>query len=198
MPSWPIWLPHGSPPTLNHFTAPVCSSQERSAHRDSHQVIERQVEGLSHAPVSTSATSPTSLSSVRPHHDRSFSRLSLSSFVNHEERARGGEESGTNGAEIVDGLSIDPLPALSNVAQTASACVGSQPKETDIVAGKCATCDSLVRWPKRLDAFRCTICLMVNDLKYKSAESLKNDGFVHKCKVTTGGPLNSKKLKPGT
>ena len=37
--------------------------------------------------------------------------------------------------------------------------------ERDLVTGKCITCDSLVRWPRHLDLFRCTVCLMVNDLK---------------------------------
>ena len=37
--------------------------------------------------------------------------------------------------------------------------------ENILVTGKCITCDSLVRWPRHLDVFRCTVCLMVNDLK---------------------------------
>ena len=37
--------------------------------------------------------------------------------------------------------------------------------EKDLISGKCATCDSIVRWPRHLDVFRCTVCLMVNDLK---------------------------------
>ena len=41
----------------------------------------------------------------------------------------------------------------------------SQYGEKDLVTGKCLTCDSLVRWPRQLDVFRCTVCLMVNDLK---------------------------------
>ena len=31
--------------------------------------------------------------------------------------------------------------------------------------GNCATCDSIVRWPRHLDVYRCTACLMINDLK---------------------------------
>ena len=41
----------------------------------------------------------------------------------------------------------------------------TQNDEKDFVTGKCATCDSLVRWPRHLDVYRCTVCLMVNDLK---------------------------------
>ena len=39
-----------------------------------------------------------------------------------------------------------------------------QHNEKNLVTGKCATCGSFVRWPKDVDVFRCTICLMVNDL----------------------------------
>ena len=35
--------------------------------------------------------------------------------------------------------------------------------EKDLAKGSCATCDTQVRWPKDLDTFRCTICLMIND-----------------------------------
>lgn len=40
-----------------------------------------------------------------------------------------------------------------------------QNAEISFVTGKCSTCDSRVRWPRHLDVFRCTVCLMVNDLK---------------------------------
>ena len=35
----------------------------------------------------------------------------------------------------------------------------------DLIKGRCATCDTLVRWPKDLTVFRCTVCLMINDLR---------------------------------
>ena len=31
--------------------------------------------------------------------------------------------------------------------------------------GNCSTCNSTVRWPKHLDVYRCTACLMINDVK---------------------------------
>ena len=34
----------------------------------------------------------------------------------------------------------------------------------DMVAGRCMTCNTAVKWPKHLNVFRCTSCLMVNDL----------------------------------
>lgn len=35
----------------------------------------------------------------------------------------------------------------------------------DFATGKCLTCSTMVRWPKNLSTFRCTECLMVNDLE---------------------------------
>ncbi|KAI9826162.1 MAG: hypothetical protein M1819_007418 [Sarea resinae] len=37
--------------------------------------------------------------------------------------------------------------------------------DNELIQGKCMTCDSTVRWPKDLKVYRCTICLMINDLK---------------------------------
>ena len=38
-------------------------------------------------------------------------------------------------------------------------------EDVELISGRCATCDSQVRWPKHLDVFRCTVCLMINDQK---------------------------------
>ncbi|KAI9834357.1 MAG: putative E3 ubiquitin-protein ligase [Thelocarpon superellum] len=37
--------------------------------------------------------------------------------------------------------------------------------EADLTPGRCMTCDTLVRWPKDLKIFRCTVCSTINDLK---------------------------------
>lgn len=38
----------------------------------------------------------------------------------------------------------------------------------DFATGNCMACGSLVRWPKDLKVFKCTICLTINDLQIKS------------------------------
>lgn len=35
----------------------------------------------------------------------------------------------------------------------------------DIAEGKCQTCNTIVRWPRNSDVFRCTACLMVTDIQ---------------------------------
>ncbi|KAH8678014.1 hypothetical protein BX600DRAFT_451257 [Xylariales sp. PMI_506] len=41
----------------------------------------------------------------------------------------------------------------------------------DFSSGNCMTCGGLVRWPKELDVFRCTICLTINDLKQQTPKT---------------------------
>ncbi|KAL8768377.1 MAG: hypothetical protein Q9209_005411 [Squamulea sp. 1 TL-2023] len=43
----------------------------------------------------------------------------------------------------------------------------STPKaqNSELTSGRCATCDSTIKWPRHLDVFRCTVCLMINDLR---------------------------------
>ena len=38
---------------------------------------------------------------------------------------------------------------------------------SEVMTGRCITCDSTVRWPRDLKVFRCTVCLTVNDLEPK-------------------------------
>ena len=54
---------------------------------------------------------------------------------------------------------IDDQSDVPNNASTPKA------QNLELIAGRCATCDSTIKWPKHLKVFRCTICLMVNDLR---------------------------------
>lgn len=44
-------------------------------------------------------------------------------------------------------------------------------QDRQLVSGRCATCDSTVKWPAHLSVFRCTVCLMVNDLQSRENAS---------------------------
>ena len=59
----------------------------------------------------------------------------------------------------------------------------SKMSEKDLTMGKCMTCDSMVRWPKNLQVFRCTVCLTINDLKPILLEARNGDG--HRAPVET-------------
>ena len=63
------------------------------------------------------------------------------------------------------------LGQTKDVHRTPSRGGNTQHNEKDMVTGKCATCDSTVRWPRHLDVYRCTVCLMINDLKLANGDA---------------------------
>lgn len=50
-------------------------------------------------------------------------------------------------------------PLTSGASKSAKA-----QQDRDLMTGKCMTCDSMVRWPKGLAVFRCSVCVTINDL----------------------------------
>ena len=68
--------------------------------------------------------------------------------------------------------------------------------EKHLVTGRCITCDSLVRWPKHLNVFRCTVCLMINDLK--PGAGLLVEGREAQGLSNTTPSTNSDLLRKGT
>ena len=64
----------------------------------------------------------------------------------------------------------------------------------DLVTGKCMTCDSMVRWPRELLVFRCTVCLTINDLRPVALEVRRGDGT----RVVTPGKGEGKAAKTST
>lgn len=47
---------------------------------------------------------------------------------------------------------------------------GGPSASRDFATGNCMTCSSLVRWPKDLTVFKCTICATINDLNPPGSE----------------------------
>ena len=74
---------------------------------------------------------------------------------NHDGQSAGGVET------------MDDETASPSLARNAHSKAAGKQKvpEKDLKTGKCMTCDSMVRWPKELKVFRCTVCLTINDLK---------------------------------
>ena len=171
MPSWPARL---------HLGSPALGSGPKSRAPKSPPYREDQVEEntyhdqpLHGVPVITlaSASSPS-----RPSHGRSYSHPFPSIFGN-----------GKKAEKIIDleynedaleTLTESPLVStgLASKDHTAVNGIPLQNGEKDLVTGKCITCDSLVRWPRHLDVFRCTVCLMVNDLKPGAGSSVEGEG----------------------
>jgi E3 ubiquitin-protein ligase HECTD2 len=128
------------------------------------------------ASTSSKPTQPAS-------HGRSMSHPFPSLFS--AKKKRQGETAGA-GFESTDddGSSFQ---ARRNVAQQPA---GKQKvPDKDLMTGKCMTCDSMVRWPKELKVFRCTVCLTINDLKPIMLEARRGDG--HRTPVTAKTGVHS-------
>ncbi|KAJ6005363.1 hypothetical protein N7451_003307 [Penicillium sp. IBT 35674x] len=50
---------------------------------------------------------------------------------------------------------------------------------SDLAEGKCPTCNSTVRWPRHLQVYRCTSCLMVTDLDGELSKNTKDQPDPH-------------------
>lgn len=164
MPSWPTRLflgtftpnnssNHGQPPTES-------GNPEGRLYGTNHSVI----------PSRSPALSPSNSQSGNPiprrtsQHGRSISHPFPSIFSSGKKRnARDEEEENVIDAKTLHMGSPGP-PATD---QSGFSRIGSaQCDEAELLSGKCATCNSHVRWPRHLNVYRCTVCLMVNDLKH--------------------------------
>lgn len=99
----------------------------------------------------------------RPRHGRSLSHPFPLLFANKKKKpARPPSEdsdsdSADQQAQMTNGKSKPQQPQTHRHGQSS----GSR----DFATGHCMTCGSLVRWPRELHVFRCTICLTINDLQ---------------------------------
>ncbi|KAJ5929024.1 hypothetical protein N7454_006872 [Penicillium verhagenii] len=66
-------------------------------------------------------------------------------------------------------ITKDKAPATSPRKDVPNGNPGS-----DLAEGKCPTCNSTVRWPRHLQVYRCTSCLMVIDLDEETVKKTKD------------------------
>ena len=78
----------------------------------------------------------------------------------------------------------------------------AQSIDNKLVAGRCATCDSTVRWPHHLEVYRCTVCLMINDLKSSrdpsttsNSNTAKKTELVPSMRIARKGVLPDQRLE---
>ena len=115
-------------------------------------------------PEGGSPSSTVSLSNRPPRHGRSISHPFPSFFGGSRKIDKRLDE--PLHEAIFDGSNYEVEPSsATHVSRSPSYKNTSKHTDGDFVTGNCATCDSTVRWPRRLDVYRCTVCLMVNDLK---------------------------------
>lgn len=200
MPSWPSRLLPGSltpssvPDRTKKAHPELCTDSSRPLHG---------VPGLQHQLRSHSATVPTISSPFGPasRHGRSSSHPFPTLFGSSKRAEK--RSDGILNATGLDAVGNRTLGAgnggLIDDLMMASHGGSLQYTEKDLVTGKCMTCDTNVRWPKHLNVFRCTVCLMINDLKPavidQQADNLqageaptKADTYTQTLKATKGKP----------
>ena len=173
MPSWSTRLLSGtssvsSPlttPTIPHIEEVIPSIQSSELRGRKNSITAKSD---LQATISTGPSSGASPRHKPTRHGRSISHpfpSRPSSRNKLETRARGDlAEVDMEDLEHDEGMESESGP-LHNIPQTFSHKGATQQMERDLVFGKCATCDSMVRWPRHLDVYRCSVCLMINDLK---------------------------------
>lgn len=109
----------------------------------------------------------------------------------HGKKKRHGENA--NGFESTDEDLVSPSQARQ-ISQNPSTKHGKL-LEKELLTGKCMTCDSMVRWPKNLSVFRCTVCMTINDLKPVVLEARRGDG--HRVAIPLGKYTSSNPQKGG-
>jgi E3 ubiquitin-protein ligase HECTD2 len=126
--------------------------------------------GIPTLPLETPSSS-SSNSRRTASHGRSMSHPFPSLFTGRRKQHDGA----TSGFDSTDDDSVSSVLPRS-IALSPGGKQSSQVPDRDLVMGKCMTCDSMVRWPKDLKVFRCTVCLTINDLKPVLLETRRGDG----------------------
>ena len=169
MPSWPSRFLSSSSATPNPTTISV-NDRPISPRTQVDDLHSTGTSARFNPPLASTEFYSSSNSASRPRHGRSISHPFPSLFGNGKRTDRKVDLDQLE-AEL-DGLNDNTgIVAGNEITRTSSEREKSQPSENDLVVGKCATCDSLVRWPRHLDVYRCSVCLMINDLKHAIQET---------------------------
>jgi E3 ubiquitin-protein ligase HECTD2 len=175
MPPWSNRLLSGSsrnelgPSTINSNP----TSPGRSTRLSETEILENAygIPSLPPPPHASYGASNTSKPTRTPSHGRSMSHPFPSLFSGKKRRTA--DSAGAAGFESTDDDTASPDAARDN-SQTPTS--KQKVPDKDLTTGKCMTCDSMVRWPKNLKVFRCTVCLTINDLIPVILEARRGDG----------------------
>lgn len=138
------------------------------------------IPSLPHHPQSRHGSSATTRTSRAPSsHGRSMSHPFPSLFHGKKQSSKrhdGGEGTGVGGAAGFDSTTDDDLQSPVKGGNMGAGKSKEQVPDKDLRTGNCMTCDSMVRWPKELKVFRCSVCLTINDLSPIRLEARRGDG----------------------
>ena len=162
MPSWPPRLYLGSPapdPRSKSRARASKGPQYREDQIGENMYLDQPCHGVP-VLILTSSSSPS-----RPSHRRSYSHPFPSIFGSGKKAKKISEN--VSNEDALNKLNKSPLIPIVLASKDQMASNGNclQKGEKHFITGRCSTCNSRVRWPRHLDVFRCTVCLMVNDMK---------------------------------
>lgn len=181
MPSWPARNnPLSSPPNSqnhhHHFPSPP--QPQSHPHPSVPRALPQDVPILPSRPVASNPVlamaSSSSSSSPRQHrgHTRSISHPFngvLSGRGVGKKHNRSISKDLLMDSDDDDGdpyeFSFTPMPLASSPKKQSMPRPQPADSAEDFATGRCLTCSTMMRWPKNLSTFRCTECLMVNDLE---------------------------------
>ncbi|KAJ0167658.1 putative E3 ubiquitin-protein ligase mug30 [Colletotrichum tanaceti] len=104
----------------------------------------------------------------RPTHSRSMSHPFPSLFSSKKKRPDAAHDTDSD-----DDAPVMPKPlGDSNTHKRGGTSGGSR----DFATGNCMTCGSLVRWPRELKVFKCTVCVTINDIHPEQQTARTNSG----------------------
>lgn len=175
MPSWSSRLLSSTPTSSSTLPSGGASAHDVPA-KTPPSAIDASNTHLHGVPVLETMPSRGSPPSVSPsrrptRHGRSISHPFPSFFGSGRRNEKRGEPHAIE--EDVDPLE-DEVEYDKLLPRTPSQKAAAQFTDKNLVSGRCATCGSLVRWPQHLEVYRCTVCLMINDLK--STRDIKESG----------------------
>lgn len=145
----PSWSSRFLPASSNLNTPPAAATPD-SLDKDnqSHQ-----------SPITESTQPPTSPSKQRQTKDRQLHSRSFShpfpAFLGGPKRRNVGLDDSSTDEDVVVPHEDRPPPTRD----------GKPVLDQDAQVGECMTCGSKVRWPNKVDVFRCATCLTINDRK---------------------------------
>lgn len=197
MPSWSTRLNLGSPASNHVESSMLISDQEGLIRRGQHQDIRREEESFLN--TDSPGLSKSSISARPFYHGRSLSQPFTYSQVGGEIGEKSKKSNIKGDIETRNDHSSGIAPGILVTDLTLSGQKGSPYyNDSDFIKGRCATCSSLVRWPRLSDCFRCTVCLMVNDLKPPFAEQRKIHGSSTDDSTHSRALLDARKPNLGT
>ncbi|KAF4776165.1 HECT-domain-containing protein [Colletotrichum scovillei] len=168
--------PPPRPPTLRQTSADLVSRIHSPSHTappgqlgrlpDSYVILDNS---HLHADSSSSESDFHPRRPRRPTHSRSMSHPFPSLFSSKKKRPDTSHDTDSED----DAPVMTKPPGNNNTTHKRG---GTSGGSRDFATGNCMTCGSLVRWPRELKVFKCTVCVTINDIHPDQLPARSNSG----------------------